>query len=482
MIEAALSAVRTEAILVFWALLLLLLNAASKGRAHESAFRLTLVGLLVALAVTIASWEFTTEAMFDGAVMVRLDKFALAFHFIILVGALLSLVSSWEYLRDRKLLWRVSEYCVLILLACSGAMFLVSATDLVIVFLAVDTFSLALYVLTGYASDQPYPIEGAIKYLLLGAMASAFLVYGIAFVYGASGTTNLLELGRTVPTQPVLLSTGLGLLIVGLAFKIALVPFHQWAPDVYDGALTPLTAFMTTAPKIAAIAALFRVMEAGFSIPPIKPHWTLPLSVLAVLTMTVGNLAALPQRNVKRMLAYSSIAHAGYMVMAVLALDEAGMTALVFYGLAYTLMTIGAFIATQLVEKENGAPALLDELAGLAHNNPALGWSMVVFMAGLTGIPFTAGFWAKFITFKAALEAGYLWLVIVAVLNSVVSAFYYLRVAMLMFAQPPTPETRTVAPWRLASLMMLVCAFAVLALGFMPTNLWKMGEMVALAP
>jgi NADH-quinone oxidoreductase subunit N len=482
MLEAALSAVRTEAVLVLWALLLLLLSAASKGRAYESAFRLTIVGLLVAIAITVASWESTTEAVFDGAVMVRLDRFAIAFHFIILVGALLSLVSSWEYLRDRGLIRRVSEYCVLMLLACAGAMFLVSATDLVIVFLAIDTLSLALYVLTGYASDRPYPIESAIKYLLLGAMASAFLVYGIAFIYGASGTTNLLVLDKTIPSQPPLLSVGLGLLIIGLAFKIALVPFHQWAPDVYDGALTPLSAFMTTAPKVAIIAALFRLMEAGFSIPQIKAHWMLPLSILSVLTMTLGNLAALPQQNVKRMLAYSSIAHAGYIIMAVLALDEAGITALVFYGFAYTFMTVGAFIATQLVEKENGAPALLNEWTGLAHVNPALGWSMVIFMAGLTGIPFTAGFWAKFLTFKAALEAGYLWLVIVAVLNSVVSAFYYLRVAMVMFAQPPTPQTRTVASWRLAWLVVIACAFAVVALGFMPTNLWKMGEMVALVP
>lgn len=482
MLETALSAVRTEAVLVLWALLLLLLIAASKGRAYESAFRLTIVGLLVAIAITVASWESTTEAAFDGAVMVRLDKFAIAFHFIILVGALLSLISSWEYLRDRGLLRRVGEYCVLMLLACAGAMFLVSATDLVIVFLAIDTLSLALYVLTGYASDRPYPIESAIKYLLLGAMASAFLVYGIAFVYGASGTTNLLILGRMVPTQHTLLSIGLGLLTIGLAFKIALVPFHQWAPDVYDGALTPLSAFMATAPKIATIAALFRVMEAGFSVLQVKLLWIPSLSVLAVLTMTIGNLIALPQQNVKRMLAYSSIAHAGYIIMAVLALDEAGMTALVFYGFAYTFMTIGAFVATQLVEKESGAPALLNEWTGLAHVNPTLGWSMVIFMAGLTGIPFTAGFWAKFLTFKAALEAGYLWLVIVAVLNSVVSAFYYLRVAMIMFAQPPTPQTRTVASWRLAGLVVVVCAFAVIALGFMPTNLWKMGEMVALAP
>jgi NADH-quinone oxidoreductase subunit N len=482
MLEAALSASRTEAVLVLWTLLLLLLSAASKGRARESAFGLTIVGLLIALAVTAASWNATTEAAFDGAVMIRLDRFSLAFHFVLLTGALLSLIASWEYLQARGWLRRVSEYCALLLLACSGAMFVVSATDLVILLLAIDTLSLALYVLTGYATDSTYPVEAAIKYLLLGAMASAFFVYGIAFVYGATGTTNLLAIGTTITSQPLLLSVGLGLLVVGLAFKIALVPFHQWAPDVYDGALTPLVAFMSTAPKVALIAALFRVMEAGFSMPQVKPIWALALSMLSVLTMTVGNLAALPQRNIKRMLAYSSIAHAGYMVMAVLALDEAGMTALVFYGVAYTLMTVGAFVVTQLVEKENGAPALLEEWTGLGHMNPALGWAMVIFMAGLTGIPFTAGFWAKFLTFKAALEAGYLWLVIVAVLNSVVSAFYYLRVAMVMFAQPPTPQTRPIAPWRLVELVVGGCALATLILGFVPTNLWRMGELVALVP
>jgi NADH:ubiquinone oxidoreductase subunit 2 (subunit N) len=251
MLEAALSASRTEAVLVLWTLLLLLLSAASRGRARESAFGLTIVGLLIALAVTAASWSATTEAAFDGAVMIRLDRFSLAFHFVLLTGALLSLIASWEYLQARGWLRRVSEYCALLLLACSGAMFVVSATDLVILLLAIDTLSLALYVLTGYATDSTYPVEAAIKYLLLGAMASAFFVYGIAFVYGVTGTTNLLAIGTTITSQPLLLSVGLGLLVVGLAFKIALVPFHQWAPDVYDGALTPLVAFMSTAPKVA---------------------------------------------------------------------------------------------------------------------------------------------------------------------------------------------------------------------------------------
>lgn len=482
MLEAALSVSRTQVLLVCFTLLLLLLSAASKGRARESTFGLTIVGLLLALVVVVALRNATGEAVFDGAVMVRLDRFALAFHFLIVVGALLSLIMSWEYLRDRGWLRRVSEYCALLLLASVGAMFLVSATDLVILFLAVDTLSLALYVLTGYASDRPYPTEAALKYLLLGAMASAFLVYGIAFVYGATGTTNLLQIGVRVPEQPMLLVVGLSLVMVGLSFKIALVPFHQWAPDVYDGALTPLAAFMATAPKAALIAALFKVMEAGFATSEVKPLWTTALSALATLTMTVGNLAALPQENVKRMLAYSSIAHAGYMSMAVLALNEAGATALVIYGLAYTLMTVGAFAVTQLVEKETGAPAQLSEWTGLGTRFPALGWAMLLFMAGLTGIPFTAGFWAKFVTFKAALEAGYLWLVIVAVLNSVVSAFYYLRVPMVMFAHPPTQKTRPVASWRLVGLVVGVCAVLVLLLGLMPTNVWQMGEKVALAP
>lgn len=482
MIETILSASRTEAILVLWSLLLLLLSAASKGRARESVFKLTVVGLLIALAVTVFSWDYTSEALLNGTVMLKLDKFALSFHFVILVGALLSLISSWEYLQDRKWLRRIGEYCVLLLLSCTGAMFLVSATDLIILFLAIDTLSLALYVLTGYACDQPYPTEAALKYLLLGAMASAFLVYGIAFLYGATGTTNLMALERMLPTQTLPLSIGLCLLMIGLAFKIALVPFHQWAPDVYDGALTPITAFMATAPKVALIASMFRIMELGFDLPQVKPIWTLALSALSALTMTVGNLAALPQQNIKRMLAYSSIAHAGYMVMAILALDESGMAALVFYGLAYTLMTIGAFMVTQMVEKETGAPALLNEWTGLAHRHLPLGWAMVIFMASLTGIPFTAGFWAKFVTFKAALEAGYLWLVIAAVLNSVVSAFYYLRVAMVMFAQPPTSQTRLIAPWRMVGLVIGACALSVLLLGFMPTNLLRMSELVSSSP
>ena len=481
-LEVALSASRPKGLLTFCVLLLLLLSAASKGRARESAFGLTVVGLLLTLAALAASWTTPTEAVLDGAVMVRLDRFAMAFHCLLVVGALLSLIASWEYLRDRGWLRRVSEYCALVLLACIGGMFLVSATDLVIVVLAVDTLSLALYVLTGYASDRPYPTEAALKYLLLGAMASAFLVYGIALVYGATGTTNLPQIGLRPPEHPLLLVAGLGLVMVGLAFKIALVPFHQWAPDVYDGALTPLAAFMATAPKVAVVAALFRLVEVGFASAEVKPLWTAALSGLAALTMTVGNLAALPQQNVKRLLAYSSIAHAGYMVLSVLALQEAGMAALVFYGFAYTFMTIGAFAVTQLVEKESGAPAVLAEWTGLAHRQPALGWTMLIFMAGLTGIPFTAGFWAKFLVFRAALEEGYLWLVIVAVLNSVVSAFYYLRVAMTMFAHAPTPQTRPVAPWRWVRLVVIACAFLVLALGLFPSNLWQMGESVALAP
>jgi NADH-quinone oxidoreductase subunit N len=312
-------------------------------------------------------------------------------------------------------------------------------------------------------------------------MASAFLIYGIAFVYGAAGTTNLVTLSTTALQQPRLLMIGLGLLVVGLAFKIALVPFHQWAPDAYDGALTPIAAFMATAPKAVAVAALFRVLALGFGAAPLQTVWSGALSAIAVLTMTLANLAALPQRNLKRMLAYSSIAHAGYMLLGVLALNEAGATALVVYGFAYTVMTVGAFGVLQLVERSDGAPAALDDVVGLAHRSPALGWAMLIFMASLTGIPFTAGFWAKFAVFRAALEAGYLWLVIVAVINSVVSAFYYLRAAMVMFAQAPTEWTRPIMPWRIGWGIVAVCALGVVLLGLMPTGIWQMGLSVAMA-
>ncbi len=472
------SASRTELVLVTAALFVLILSALSKGRARESAFGFTFVWLLIALGVVVASWNLPNLPV--ETVMLRLDRFALSFHALLIIGGLLSLALSWEYLRDRGWLRRVSEYCVLLLLACVGAMFLVSATDLVVVFLSVDTLSLALYVLAGYASDRPYPTEAALKYLLLGAMASAFLVYGIAFVYGATGTTNLLSVKSEVSEQPTLLVIGLGLLLVGLSFKIALVPFHQWAPDVYDGSLTPIAAFMATAPKVATMAALFRVMEVGFAATELKPIWAMALGVISALTMTVGNSAALPQRNVKRMLAYSSVAHAGYMALSVLALNDAGAAALVVYGVAYTLMTVGAFAVTQLVEKESDAPATLEEIAGLAHRAPALGWAMVIFMAGLTGIPFTAGFWAKLAVFKAALEVGYVGLVVLAVINSVMSAFYYLRVVAVMFAQSPDERTRPVQPWRLAGLAVGLCAILVLGLGLAPTNVWQIGVAAAL--
>lgn len=480
--ETLLSATRTEAVLVLTSLWVLLIAALSKGHSRESAVSSTLVGLLITAVVAILSFGKGGEVIWDGTMMLRLDNFAIAFHLLFVLGALLTMGLAWDDLRERGWLRRISEFCVLLLLACVGGMLLVSATDLLIVFLAIETLSLAQYVLTGYASDRPYPTEAALKYLLLGAMASAFLVYGIAFVYGATGTTNLMTLRMMLIQQPTLLAIGLGLLLVGLAFKIALVPFHQWAPDAYDGAITPVAAFMATVPKVAAVGAMLRILLLGFGTEPVKSVWATVLAVIAALTMTVGNLAALPQRNLKRMMAYSSVAHAGYMVLGVLALNEAGTSGLIVYGFAYTLMTVGAFALLQLLERADGAPATLQEVVGFAYRHPALGWATVIFMAGLTGIPFTAGFWAKFAVFKAALESGYLWLVLVAVLNSVVSAFYYLRVVMTMFGQPPTEQTRSVRWHRLGVGAVVVCALAVLLLGVMPAGIWRMGLSVALVP
>lgn len=457
----------------------LLLVAASRGRARESVFGLTVIGLFASLFVLFRHWNDPKEGLFGGTPMLLLDNFALFFHFTLVVGAIFALGLSWEYLQAERLNDRVGEYCVLLLLASIGAMFLVSATDLIVIFLGIDTLSLALYILTGYASERPYPTEAALKYLLLGAMASGFLIYGIAFIYGATGTTNLLAL-KGVPTT-LSLSIGLGLLLIGLGFKIALVPFHQWAPDVYDGALTPVTSFMTTAPKVLSIAALFRVMTIGFHDPNLRPFWMSILWLLSASTILVGNLAALTQDNVKRMLAYSSVAHAGYMVFSVLALSEAGAAALAFYGLAYTLLTVGAFGVTEVVEKQGGIPATFEELKGLAHRHPLLGLAMVIFMAGLTGIPFTVGFWAKLAVFKAALEKGYLVLVILGVLGSVISAFYYLRVALVMIAHPPTEKTRPVRPWVLAMGVIGICAFLSLYLGFIPLPLWRVSEMAIVA-
>jgi NADH-quinone oxidoreductase subunit N len=350
-----------------------------------------------------------------------------------------------------------------------------AATDLIIIFLALEILSIPLYVLTGLNRTRLESGEAALKYFLLGAFASGFFLYGIALTYGATGTTNLAGivgfLGN-VSAGPYLY-IALGLLLVGLAFKVALVPFHMWVPDVYQGAPTSVAAFMSVGAKAAGFAALARVLLYAF--PTLASSWAVPLAALAVLSMTLGNLAAIAQSDIKRMLAYSSIAHAGYILVGVVAANEAGAAGILFYLLAYALMNVGAFATAIVVGKRREPGVGIADYAGLASRCPSLAAAMAIFMLSLAGVPPLAGFMGKFYLFSAAVQAGLTWLAIVGVLNSVLSAFFYLRVIVVMYmreAEEPKPLSLS---WPL-SVAVALAALGVVALGLWPSPLLDMAQ------
>ncbi len=315
--------------------------------------------------------------------------------------------------------------------------------DFLIIFLGLEIFSLALYILTGFAHRDARSSEASLKYFLLGAFASGFFLYGIALIYGATGTTNLSQIAQgtamlssNLPFAP-LLPIGVGLLLVGYGFKVALVPFHQWTPDVYQGAPTSVTAFMSVATKTAAFASLIRVLAALVSSD--RP-WLIGLAALAVLTMTVGNLAALRQTSLKRMLAYSSIAHAGYVLVGLATGTAQGSQAALYYLLVYTFMNLGAFAVLLAVQRRDENDVTTDRIAGLSSRQPGMAVLMAVFMFALTGIPPLAGFFGKLYVFGAAVQANMAWLAIIAMLNSAIAAYYYLRVTVSMFMADPRPS------------------------------------------
>jgi NADH-quinone oxidoreductase subunit N len=348
---------------------------------------------------------------------------------------------------------RIGAYYALMLLAAAGMIAMVTASDFMTMFVALEILSLALYILVGFYRHDLLSGEAALKYFLLGAFASGFFLYGIALIYGATGATNLAQISMNLATQSAslpspggdlrfapLLPIGVGLLIVGFGFKVALVPFHQWTPDVYQGAPTTVTAFMSVATKAAVFTALIRVLAALIAV---SQPWFLVLAVLAAVTMTLGNLAALRQTSVKRMLAYSSIAHAGYIATGLAAGTAQGAQAALYYLLAYTFMNLGAFAVVLAIQRPDADPrqgnendVTMDQIAGLGSREPGLAALLALFMFGLTGIPPLAGFFGKLYVFGAAVDAGLVWLAVIGVINSGIAAFYYLRVTVAMFMTP----------------------------------------------
>jgi NADH-quinone oxidoreductase subunit N len=403
---------------------------------------LALAGVLVAagLSYYIRNGRGTgSDLELQG--MLAADGYALFLNLVILTAAALAILVSVDY--TRRLGLAQGEYYTLLLLSTTGMMLMAAAINLMAIFLALEILSVALYVLVGLNRADQRSGEGAIKYLLLGAFASGFLLYGMALIYGQAGTASLAGVRDYVASLggelPLLLLAGLGLMIVGFAFKVALVPFHMWAPDAYQGAPTSVTAFMSVGAKAAGFAALGRVVLYAFG--DLQSDWAWVLAILAALTMTVGNLAALRQSNLKRMLAYSSIAHAGYILAGLAAGNELGTSAILFYLFVYAFMNVGAFaviIAVGRFEGSTEGGETLEEFAGLANRRPGLAAAMTLFMLSLAGIPPLAGFLAKLYVFGAAVQADMAWLAVFGVINSVISTYYYLRVVVVMYMREGT--------------------------------------------
>jgi NADH-quinone oxidoreductase subunit N len=460
------------------ALLTLLVDLATEGPDREGLGWIGLVGLVVTAIISVALWNTHASTLSDAIIV---DRYGLFFTLLFCVVAALTLLMSMSYLELTDI--RTGDYYTLILLATTGMVLMASATDLIIIFLGLEVMSIAAYVLAGISRRELRSNEAALKYFLLGAFATGFLLFGIALLYGATGSTTLgaiaQRIGAAGTVQPTLVTAGIALLLVGFAFKVAVVPFHLWAPDVYEGAPTAVTALMAVGVKAAGFAAFVRVFL--HTLGQLATDWRGVFWVLAVLTMTVGNVTALRQRNIKRMLAYSSIAHAGYLLVGMVAGGELGGSAVLFYLLAYAFMTLGAFGVVIAIGRRGQPNESIEDYAGVGFRSPFLGLAMAVFMLSLAGFPPLAGFIAKFYIFSAAVKAGYVWLVVIGVLNSVVSVYYYVSVLVQMYMlegdlQVASPTSR---PYLFASL--LVTVVGTVAVGVFPYSLWELARASFLA-
>ena len=449
--------------LMIWGMLVLLVDLFTSDRRVLAG--LSIVGLLGTALLGLWSWGIERTAFGD---MLILDRFGTIVNWILLGATAITILISLDYMPRHGLLR--GEFYPLLLFATSGMLLLVQSNDLVMVFIGVETLSIALYVLTGFAVPQFKSGEAAIKYLLLGGFAAGFLVYGIALIYGFTGVTGLNAIRDAlsanaadgVSIQDPLLLAGLGFVLIALGFKVSLVPFHAWTPDVYDGAPTPVTAYMSVTTKGAAFVAMLRVLTVGF--PALRAEWQLIFGILAAVTMAYGNIVAVAQTNLKRMLAYSSIAHAGYMLLGVLPASDLGASAFLVYLLAYGLTNLGAFAVLISLENRGFASFSLNDLRGLGRRHPLLALAMSVFMFSLAGVPPTAGFVGKFAIFRAAWAANLEWLALIGVITSAIAAFFYLRVIVLMWMRD---EEAAAEPRAIFATPPLVIGLAVVVLGIL---------------
>ena len=470
-LPVALSVIRPELILAGTALVCIALDLLYKPADKMPCWAVAFFGCLAALAATIAAWGTEQEAFSQ---LVRMDNLSNFFAVVFLMAGMITLCLSASYVQREGLM--AGEYYTLLLISMTGMLFMAQANDLMTVYLGIEIMSIPVYVLVAMMQKSPKSPEAGLKYLLLGGFASAILLFGIAFLYGAVGTTQLADILRHAPramraSDPLFLA-GVGFLLVGMGFKVSLVPFHMWTPDAYEGAPTSVTAFMSVAVKAAGFSILIRVIV--LTLHPMAATWSQIFWWLAVVTMVLGNVVALVQENIKRMLAYSSIAHAGYVLVALTTGSQLGVQAALIYLFIYSLMNLGAFGVIIAMSREGDQGVDIEDFTGVAREHPMYALAMAVFMFSLAGVPPTAGFIGKFYAFSAAIKAGYIWLAVIGVLMSTVSAYFYLRVLVVMYMKEPEagPEYGA-GPWGATvgagvSVSLWVCALSILVLGIWP--------------
>ncbi len=459
------------------ALVLLILDLVFT-REQRKAFPYIALGFILLSAFCCSILWGRTEIHFASSYVV--DRFRLTFSLVILLASALVVIITGNYLHREDL--DRGEFYALLLFTTLGMLLMAGSTDLIILFLGLETLSISLYILASIARNRAEANEAGLKYLLTGSFASAFLLYGIALVYGATGSTNIFHIRDFLNTHAsasnLLLIAGIGLLLVGFGFKVAAFPFHAWVPDVYEGSPTVVTAFMATGVKAAAFAGFARVFLMAFA--AVQPVWVPVLWWLSVLTMTIGNLVALAQNNFKRLLAYSSIAHAGYLLIGLLVGTPEALSAMVYYLLAYTAMTIGAFaVGIYFSEKGEGRMGV-HEWAGFGFRYPVVSSALVLFMISLAGFPPTAGFFGKFYLFSSAVNAGQVPLVVIAVINSVISVFYYLRPVVVLYMFREEGELRPLPYMPAVGIGVALAALVVLFFGLYPSSILEYARHTAL--
>ena len=459
-------------ILVAWTLLLLLADLLiPKDRKGLTAL-LAAVGLLVSLGFTIAHLGGST-AGFNG--MIVFDGFSVFLSVLSLGSGLVAIAVAYDYLKRMQI--DRGEYYILLLFSISGMVLMSMAADLILVFMALELLSIPLYVMAGFARPRPESEEASLKYFLLGAFSGGFVVYGVAMVFGATGSTGLESVVAAIESGAAnlpVLTIGAALILVGLGFKVAAVPFHMWTPDVYQGSPSPVTAFMSIGAKAAGFAALMRVFVTAF--PALSQDLVPILWALSALTMFLGNVVAIAQRNIKRMLAYSSIAHAGYILMALVPYGDSrvssdAIASALFYLLAYAVSSLGAWAVVIALERAEQKGLALDDYAGLSRKYPGLAAAMTVFMLSFTGVPPTLGFIGKFYLFRTVIEGGFIGLALIGVLTSLVSAYYYLRVVVIMYMWDGEPEVHRDA-WLNLTTVVTAVATVLLTIFSTPIFLW----------